>query len=178
MHFTDKRIVASTYAYTESEKGRGLGQRWLTTVPMYDIHHSCRALVQSRPSAQQFSQANPLEMCRRDHPILVPASRPVVDRDHLVEPGATQGRRGGRFDPEGARWRLWWEGWLVDPEQIRTRLTTTEDAWDHALATFRAAMDDGDVDDALTLFTESRLPYPVLGRARQRAGGEAFATLA
>ncbi len=85
---------------------------------------------------------------------------------------------GGRFDPERARWRLWWEGWPVDPEPIRARLTTTQDTWDQALATFRAAMDDGDVDDPLALFTESRLPYPVLGRARQRAGGEEFATFA
>jgi len=69
---------------------------------------------------------------------------------------------GGRFKPERALWRLWWEGWPVNPEKIRVRLMpdlTLRDAGDflHTLAT-------------------ETLPPPLAGM-RKRASTEVFVSL-
>ncbi len=69
---------------------------------------------------------------------------------------------GGRFNPERALWRLWWEGWPVDPESIRSRLGVESQQSNIA-------------EVVRTLATEP-LPPP-LARMRKRAAADMFATL-
>lgn len=65
----------------------------------------------------------------------------------------------GRFDPEQALWRLWWEGWPIDTAAIRTRLEAA------VVSDVRhEAMSDGK-------------PPPIATKLRKRAGPEGFGTL-
>jgi hypothetical protein len=84
----------------------------------------------------------------------------------------------GRFDPEQARWRLWWEGWDVDPSLVRRALIAKLDDWERSLAEYVEKLDKADEspdDDPLTELTTVRLPAP-LARARKRVGSEDFPT--
>ncbi|MBA3274576.1 MAG: hypothetical protein H0T72_02185 [Chloroflexia bacterium] len=82
----------------------------------------------------------------------------------------------GRFDPERALWRLWWEGWPIEPEQLRAALDAKLIAWDRALRDY-ATSDVEDGDTAADAFVRAKLP-PVLRRARKRAGSQHMPTVA
>lgn len=78
----------------------------------------------------------------------------------------------GRFDPERALWRLWWEGWPVDAERVRALLAKVLDAWEGDLVAFQDG--DGAILDA---FETGRLPS-LLAKTRKRAGTAAMPTVA
>ncbi len=81
---------------------------------------------------------------------------------------------GGRFDPEQALWRLWWEKWSIEPGRVRTLLAEQVETQQQALFDVRHDPAGGDLLDR---FSEERLPR-TLGRARKRAGTTAFPTVA
>lgn len=73
---------------------------------------------------------------------------------------------GGRFDPERTLWRLWWEGWPVNPEHIWTRLDTTF----HAVEAWRVEWRTLTPDERIERTTmPDRLPEP-LRTIRKRVG--------
>lgn len=91
----------------------------------------------------------------------------------ILDIRAEDGQAGRRFDRDAAFWRLWWEGWAIEPRQVRARLTDALTGWELALTAF-ADDDDGSLTDS---FRTARLP-PLLARARKRVGTSKMDTVA
>ncbi len=117
-------------------------------------------------------QAGPFKQWRDRGLFPRPVRRPGRGRKHgkgAIYPAGTTAQvlrilelraDGGRFDPEQALWRLWWEGWPIRQDQIQRRLQA-----------FVA-----ELTQPATAKRDGKLP-PALTKVRRRAGAGGFEEL-
>lgn len=98
----------------------------------------------------------------------------AIRAEHEAAPADGRAER-GRFNPDRALWRLWWEGWPVNPGKVRDALSDTLRTWEAALGELDRVQDADDGDPWGTFETD-RLP-PALADVRNRVGKSAFSTV-
>lgn len=75
----------------------------------------------------------------------------------------------GRFNVNRALWRLWWDGWNIEPETIRELLGARQEEWETALSAYVEQWEALETSpDASSPFADGRLPFGTLGQARRR----------